>query len=157
MPKKMNKDEVFRMDASDTLIVNELIDNPKKPLREIGKKLRLSFVTVMNRIRRLEKEGVIKHYTTKIDYEKLGYGTHALVQLRISKGRFGEFSKAIEKEQSIYAVYDVTGDFDSAIIGLFKSTQSMDKFLKKLQSFDFVERTSTALILNTIKEDSMKV
>ncbi|HLC65698.1 MAG TPA: Lrp/AsnC family transcriptional regulator [Candidatus Nanoarchaeia archaeon] len=157
MAGKMNKDERLKIDAHDVAIINELIENPKTPLRELGKKLRISFVTALNRIKRLEKGGIIRQYTTKVDYEKLGYGTHALIQVRISKGRFGEFSKMILKEPSIYAAYDITGEFDSAIIGHFKSTQSMDKFLKRFQSYDFVERTYTALILHTIKENPMAV
>ncbi len=157
MTKKLNKSQEYIPDGHDISVLNECIDNPKIPLRELGKKLKISFVTVMNRIKRLEKEGIIKKYTTRVNYDKLGYGIHAIIEVRISKGRFSEFAKALEKEPNIYKVYDTTGEFDSTLIGRFKTPKAMDKFLKKIQSCDFVERTYTKLILNTIKDEAMKI
>jgi Lrp/AsnC family transcriptional regulator for asnA, asnC and gidA len=54
-------------------------------------------------------------------------------------------------------VYDTTGGFDAIVIGRFRSTRAMDSLLKKLQTFDFVERTNTKLILNTVKEDQIRL
>ena len=57
----------------------------------------------------------------------------------------------------MFAIYDITGTFDAVILARFKSTRQMDAFLKKIQSYEFVERTETKLILKTIKEGSMIV
>ena len=133
------------------------MSNSKISLRELATKLKISFVTVMNRIKKLEKEGIIKQYTSKINYDKLGYGVSVLIEIRIAKGKLFELEKKIASSQNVYAVYDTTGEYDATILAKFKTTQQMDKFLKLIQTFDFVERTNTKLILNTIKEEQIKI
>jgi Lrp/AsnC family transcriptional regulator for asnA, asnC and gidA len=140
------------IDETDKKILNLLADNAKMPLRDLAKVLNVSFVTVMNRIKKLEKEKVITKYCTKINFEKLGYDTTVIIQVIISKGKLFELEKKIASSPEIYAVYDTTGSYDALVIGKFKSTRSMDNFIKKLQTFDFVERTNTMLVLNTIKD-----
>jgi len=147
----------MKIDKLDEKIINELTENGKIPLRKLAGKLKVSFVTVMNRIKHLEKEGVIEKYIAKINYEKLGYDVHVLIDVRIAKGKLFELEKKIAHHPNIYLVYDTTGGFDCTVIGLFKSTRIMDNFLKKIQTYDFVERTNTKLILNTIKEEQIKI
>ena len=92
-----------------------------------------------------------------IDYEKLGYDVEVLIETRISKGKLFEVEKVIAAHPNVVSVYDLTGDFDALILARFRSRKDMDTFLKKIQTYDFVERTNTRFILNTIKEGQMKV
>ena len=147
----------MKIDIIDEKIIDELISNAKIPLREIASKLKISFVTVMNRIKKLEQEGIIKQYSAKINYDKLNYGVNVLIEIRIAKGKLFELEKKIAHSPNVYAVYDTTGEYDATVLAKFKTTQAMDKFLKLIQTFDFVERTSTKLILNTIKEEQVRV
>ncbi|RMF04981.1 Lrp/AsnC family transcriptional regulator, partial [Candidatus Woesearchaeota archaeon] len=61
----------------------------------------------------------------------------------------------IAADPHVTAVYDNTGDFDATVIAKFKNRRGLDSFLKKIQTYDFVERTETRMILNTIKEDTI--
>ena len=157
MTLKINKTNVLQIDEQDSKIINELNENAKIPLRELATKLGVSFITVRNRIKRLENEGIIERYAAKINYRKLGYDIQVLIEIRISKGKLFELEEKIARSPNVYAVYDTTGEFDATVIGRFKTTKAMDSFLKKIQTYDFVERTNTKLILNTIKENSTKV
>jgi DNA-binding Lrp family transcriptional regulator len=148
---KMNIDDL------DKKIINVLIVDSKLSYREIGKRVKVSVATVMHRVKRLEKEGIIKGYTTSVDYEKIGYDVSVIIKMRIAKGKLFELEKKIANDPNIFAVYDVTGDFDSIIIAKFKSRKSMDSFLKKTQAYEFMERTETVLVLNTIKEKQIGV
>ncbi len=139
----------------DLKILSEIQKDGKIPLREIGAKLGLSTVTVMNHIRRLEREGIITGYHAAVDFEKLGYGIHAIIELKISKGKLIELEKRISKLPNVYAVYDTTGVYDATVITRFKSTRSLDQFVKKIQTFEFIENTNTKIVLNTIKEGHM--
>ncbi len=154
---EFNKVIPMKIDKIDEQILDELIINAKIPLRELASKLKVSFVTVMNRIKKLEKEGVIKGYSAKLNYEKMGYGVHVLIEIRIAKGKLFELEKKIARNPSVYAVYDSTGEYDATIFAKFKSTRAMDNFLKKIQTYDFVERTNTKLVLNTIKEGQIRL
>ncbi len=112
---------------------------------------------MMNRIKKLEKEGIIERNIAKINYEKLGYGTHVIIEVKISKGKLFELEKKIASSPNVYAVYDTTGEYDATIIAKFTSTRAMDSFLKKIQTYDFIQKTNTKLVLNTIKENQIKL
>src|SRR3989338_6859825 len=142
------------LDKTDEKILNELLANAKTPLREMARRVGTSFVTVMNRIKKMERQGGIQKYTCRVDYERLGYDVHILVEMRIAKGRLIELERKIARSPNVLAVYDTTGDYDAVILARFKSTRAMDSFIKEIQTYDFVERTNTKLILNTIKEDA---
>jgi DNA-binding Lrp family transcriptional regulator len=140
------------MDVKDQKILNILVDNARLSYREIAKKVGVSVVTVLKRVKALEQKGMIQGYTARLDYEKLGYDVHVLIKMRIGKGKLFDVEKKIASHANVFAVYDITGQDDALIIAKFKNMRSMDAFLKKIQKFDFVERTETQLILNTIKE-----
>ncbi len=145
------------IDETDKQILNVLLDNSRLSYREIAKKVRVSVATVMHRVNRLKKEKIIKKYTTVLDYEKLGYDVEITIHMKINKGKLIELENKIAKANNVFAVYDVTGKSDAIVIARFKNRRSMDNFLKQIQTYDFVERTETSLILNTIKEDFLKV
>lgn len=136
-------------------ILNLLLDNSRLSFREIAKKAGISVVTVINKVKELEKQKIISRYTADLDYEKLGYDVQVVINLQIAKGKWFEVEDKIAKLPNVYAVYDVTGDHDSLIIAKFKSRKSLDNFLKKIQAFNFVEKTKTKLILNIIKEKNI--
>ncbi len=141
----------------DVEILNILVDNARLSAREVAKKAGVSAVTAINKIKELEKSGVIKGYSAEIDSEKIGYDVHAIIRLQIAKGKLFEVENKIAVHPNVFAVYDVTGEFDALVITKFKSRKVLDTFLKKIQGYDFVQRTETQLILNTIKERNIKV
>jgi len=147
----------MELDNLDKNIINTLITDSTLSYRAIAKKVNVSVATVMNRVNKLKKENIIKRFTTIVDYDKIGFDVEVLIEVRISKGKLFQVEKEIAHHPNVFAVYDLTGDFDAAILARFRNRKSMDTFLKKLQTYDFVERTNTRLILNTIKEKQIEV
>jgi DNA-binding Lrp family transcriptional regulator len=147
----------MKLDNLDRQILNVLIDNSRLSYRQIAKKVKVSVATVMHRVKNLESSGVIKKYSAMIDYEKVGFDVEVIVDLRISHGKLFMVEKKIANHPNVSAVYDNTGMFDATVVAKFKSRRVMDEFLKKIQTYDFVERTETRLILNIIKEEGIKV
>ena len=147
----------MKLDKTDSNIVNVLINNSRLSLRQIAQKTKVSVATVMHHINNLEKEKIIKGYTARLDYEKLGYDIEAIIDIRISKGKLHEVEDKIAIHPNVFAVYDVTGTFDAIIMARFPRRRQMDNFLKKIQSYEFVERTETKLILKTIKEENIQL
>lgn len=133
------------------------MDDSRLSLRKIAKKAGISPATAMGRIRRLEKGGCIKRYSALLDYELLGYDIDVLIDIKISKGKLFELERKLAKSRNVFAVYDCTGEFDAAVLARFKNRRAMDAFLKKIQKYDFIERTNTRLILNTIKDEHVKI
>lgn len=147
----------MQLDETDKKVLNILVDNSRLSLRQIAKKAGISVATAMNHIKKLEKENVIKKYTTKLDYEKIGYDIEVAIEIRISKGKLFEVEKKIAVHPNVFAVYDMTGAFDALVLARFPTRRKMDNFLKKIQTYEFVERTETKLILNMFKEENIGV
>ena len=147
----------MELEKTDKNILNILVDNSRLSLRQIAKKANVSVATVMHHIKKLEKDGIIKKYTAKFDYEKAGYDVEVMIEIRISKGKLFEVERKIAVHPNVFAVYDITGAFDALVLARFPTRRQMDNFLKKLQTYEFVERTETKLILNTIKDENIGV
>ena len=143
------------LDSTDRKILNVIVENSRLSLRQIAKKIGVSVATVMHRMNKLEKEKIIKKYTAKIDYEKVGYDVEVIIEVKISKGKLFEVEKKIAHHPNVAAIYDITGTSDAIILARFPTRRQMDNFLKKIQTYEFVERTETKLILNTIKEENI--
>jgi DNA-binding Lrp family transcriptional regulator len=145
------------MDATDKDILAHLQENGRDSYREIAKTLRLSPATVMKRVKEMERTGLIRGYSVDIDLDRLGYDIHVIVDVRVAKGKLYQIEKKISRDRSVMMVFDNTGSFDATVIARFKNRGGLDRFIKKLQTYDFVERTETKLILNTIKDEGLKL
>lgn len=141
------------LDEIDKAILRELLNDARLSFREIAKRIGVSTATVANKVRRLERAGIIKGYTAIIDVEKLGYDITAVIEVVVSKGKITEVEEEIAKNPNVQAVYDVTGQSDAIIIARFKSRADLSKFIKKMLSMDYVERTITHVVLNVRKEE----
>jgi DNA-binding Lrp family transcriptional regulator len=144
----------YEIDELDLEILSILSIDGRKNKSTIADDLNRSPNTIIKRISNLEENGVIKNYGVQIDYEKLGYNIIALIELTISKGKMLEVEQDIAKILNVFAVYDITGEYDALILARFKNRGDLSKMIKKIHTSQFVERTNTHMVLNVIKENS---
>lgn len=147
----------MEIDEKDKKILNEMMADSRQSLRQVAKKAGVSAATAMHRVNALEKNKIINYYTAHVDYEKLGYDVPVMIDVQVSKGKLFQVEKKIAQNPNVVAVYDTTGQFDVTILAKFKTRRAMDNFLKQLQTYEFVERTNTKLILNIIKESEIRL
>jgi DNA-binding Lrp family transcriptional regulator len=140
-------------DDLDIKIIKALNENARKSFREIAKEVDSSVTAVIHRIRKFEESGIIKGYIPDINQEHFDYKLISIIALRISQGKLIETQKKIAEDPHIVAVYDVTGDWDSFLIGYFKDRQDLNSFLKTLQAHKNVDRSVTHIVLNVVKEE----
>ena len=141
------------LDELDVAILRRLNADARKSFRDIARELRVSISTISNRVKRLEREGIIVGYIPVLDEKKLGYDVLAVIGVRISKGKLLEVQRKIGREDKVVDVYDVTGEYDSVIIARFKNTKELDAFIKRLVAMENVERTYTQVVLNVVKQE----
>ena len=148
---------IKNMDKLDYNIILSLNANGRKSFRHIAKELKVSLSTISNRVKRLEEEGIIERYIPVINRQKIGYDLTAVINLKLTHGKLIEVQEKISKDNHVSAVYDITGDWDSVIVAHFKDRQDLNKFIKRVLSMDFVERTNTQLVLNIVKDEKRVV
>ena len=141
------------MDKIDEKILKNLLVDARLSARQLSLKLGLSTVTVLSRIKKLEKEKIIKGYTSILNHEKLGYDLTAVIEIIAKKDKLVQVEDELSGIENVCAVYDVTGNTDTLIIAKFKGREDLSKFIKNLSSILNVENTITHVVLNTVKED----
>lgn len=141
------------LDELDLRILRLLNADARKSYRDIAKTVDASLSTVSNRIRKLEREGVVTGYAPLLSEARLGFDVLAVVGVKIHKGRLLEVQRRIAKDDRVTHVYDVTGEWDSIVVVRLKSTRELDGFIKRLGSMEHVENTYTQVVLNVVKEE----
>ncbi len=141
------------LDETDIKILKALTSDARLSSRQIANQCDVSIGTVLSRMKRMEKEGIIKGYSVLLDHEKLGYELTVVSEITVSKGRLLEVENEIARLPNVCCVYDVTGLIDAVIIAKFKNREELSKFTKRLLAIPYVERTNTHVVLTTIKED----
>jgi Lrp/AsnC family transcriptional regulator for asnA, asnC and gidA len=143
----------LNLDKNDERILKNLLVDARLSARQLGLKLGMSTVTILSRIKKLEKEKVIKGYTALIDHEKLGYTLTAVIEIIAKKDKIIDIETELAKIENVCGVYDITGNTDTLVIAKFKSRNELSEFVKGLASIQNIENTITHVVLNTAKED----
>ena len=143
----------MNLDKNDEKILKNLLVDARLSARQLGLKLGLSTVTILSRIKKLEKEKIIKGYTALIDHEKLGYTLTAIIEIIAKKDKIIDVENALSKIENVCGVYDITGNTDTLVIAKFKSRNELSEFVKGIASIQNIENTITHVVLNTAKED----
>lgn len=141
------------LDDLDIHIIRSLNQNARKSFREIAKEINTSVTAVIHRIKKFEESGALKGYFPLLDPEHFGFELAAVIALSISQGKLLETQKKIAEDKRVMAVYDITGEWDSIVIGYFKDRQDLNDFIKRLLSQKNVYRTVTHIVLNVVKEE----
>jgi len=141
------------LDDIDTKILKNLTVDARQSARQLSLKLGISTVTVLSRMRKLEKEKIILGYTATVDHEKIGYSLTAIIEIIAKNDKIVYIEEEIAKFENVCGVYDITGTTDTIIIGKFKERNELSTFVKGLASIPNVENTITHVVLNTAKED----
>ena len=143
----------MELNETDVKILQSLLEDARFSSRQIAKKVGVSVGTVLARIKKMERDGIIKSYSALLDHEKLGYELTVVTEITVSKGRLVETEKEIAKIPNVCSVYDVTGLTDAVIIAKFKGRSDLGQFTKRLLALPYIERTNTHVVLTTVKED----
>jgi DNA-binding Lrp family transcriptional regulator len=143
----------MKLDETDERILKNLLVDARQSARQLSLKLGMSTVTVLSRIKKLEKEKIIQGYTAIINHEKIGYSLTAIIEIIAKNDKVMDIEDEISKFENVCGVYDITGSTDTIIIAKFKERNELSKFVKSLAIIPNVENTITHVVLNTTKED----
>lgn len=141
------------MDELDINILRLLKENAKIPASEISNQINLSVSAVGERLKKLEKSGVIKQYTTILNPNMLKKDLTALMFISLERPQVSEqFLKYVQLENEIMDCYYLAGDYDYLIKIATENTSSLEKLLNRIKSISGIIKTNTTVVLKTEKE-----
>jgi DNA-binding Lrp family transcriptional regulator len=141
------------LDETDVKILKKLLIDARMSYRKVAEEIGVSAPTVLSRVEKLESDGIIKSYSTLLDHERLGYDLTAIIEITATKGKIVDLERQIARFPNVCAVYDITGLTDMMVVAKFKNRKELSNFVKKDLSLPYVERTTTHVVLSTVKED----
>ncbi len=141
------------LDDIDLKIIRLLEMDGRLSHAAIGKEIGLTGPSVYARVQRMEREGIIRGYTTLLDAAKMGRGLVAFVRVSTNAPVEGQdIEEFISHEPQIAEAYDVDGE-DSYILKIQTDTpQSLRDLLSQIRRLPGVTRTVTSISLFTVKE-----
>jgi len=142
-----------KIDNIDSQIISLLQEDSRRSFSKIADKLGIAVGTAYNRVKSLEDKGILKGYTIIVDPVKLGYGLTAVILIQAEGQHLLEVEKELAQLDDVISVYDITGDFDIAVVARFRSRDMLNKFIKGILRMPHVIRTVTNVALNVVKED----
>ncbi len=147
----------MELDETDKQLIEALQEDGRLSMRALADMVGVALGTVSNRLGKLEGNGVITGYTVTLDADKVGWEMSVVVGLRIVKGELLPVQRLIADDPRVFAVYDVTGEMDSLVFARVSDRDDLDDFTKTVLSTEGVERSTTMVVLNTVKEQGVKL
>ena len=152
-------DERVSVDGIDKTILNYLMEDARKPILEIAKNIGISGAAIHQRLRKLEKAGLIEGSKLIINPRKLGYTTMAFVGVYLDKAVSNP--QAVKKLKEIPEVIEchyTTGNWSIFLKILCKDNEHLMQVLNKnIQAIEGVSRTETFISLNQQIKRQIKI
>ncbi|MBT8318907.1 MAG: Lrp/AsnC family transcriptional regulator [Gramella sp.] len=149
----------MKIDELDKKILKHLQEDSKKTNKEISNDLGLSVTAVYERIRKMEKSGVIKQYVALLDPEKIEKGFMVLCQIKLiqhKKNFLNQFEKEVTSLPEVIECFHVSGDFDYILKVLVKDMDAYREFLvTKLTTLDHIGSTKSIFTINNVKQSTV--
>jgi len=130
----------MKLTKNEKLTLKFLIKNGRISDADIARKLKITTQAVGKIRRKLEKLGIVKNYSTIVDYGKLGINTFALAILKLTMkcweelGEFGIDKKVLNSPHLIHVYRIPEGSATHIGLYAFRDLEEMDKYFHIMQT-----------------------
>lgn len=143
------------MDLVDKKILGFLQEDNKQTNKELSSKLGLSVTAVYERIKKLERVGVIKKNVSLLDKNKLNMSFVAFCNIKLvqhSKDYVIQFENDVTKLKEVLECYHISGDYDYLLKVIVEDMEAFREFMvKKLTSIDHIGSTHSTFMISEVK------
>lgn len=145
----------MQLDQTDIRLLGLLQENSKRTHKELAGKLRLSVTAVFERIRKLERNGVIAKYMAIVDAKMIDRGFVAFCQIKLvqhTKTSVTQFEKQVTRLEEVLECYNVSGEYDYLLKVMVRDMEAYREFmLHKLTTLDHIGSTQSTFVISQVK------
>ena len=146
---------MINLDAIDYQILELLQKNAKQNIKEIAHELNLTKTPVYERIKRLERDGIISKYVALVDRKKIASSIFIFLTGSLKVNKFEqtqEFYAAVMEVPEILECYLLGGDRDFLLKVIAKDLDSYHQFYaEKIGSIPHVGEIRSSFVLKEVK------
>ena len=146
------------LDDTDRKILALLRENSRRTLADIGGQVSLSVAAVKRRVERLERDGVIKGYTARIDTSMLGDAIEVLMEVYCAdRTSPGDIHHTFEHLDEVVTASTVGGEADVLVRLRVDGVKHLEEVVEQVRRDPNVVRTRTMLVLSTFIDRSAEI
>lgn len=142
-------------DETDKKLLDLLQDDSKQTTKALSNHLGLSTTAVYERIKRLERNGIIRKYVALLDKEKIGRNFTAFCQVKLTqhvKPYVLQFEKQVMQLQEVTECHHISGDHDYLLKIHVNDMKEFREFIVgKLTALDNIGSTQSSFVINKVK------
>jgi Lrp/AsnC family leucine-responsive transcriptional regulator len=143
----MSTTESSALDPIDFRIVNLLVRNGRASFASIGAAVGLSAHGAADRVRRLERAGIISGFTARVNLDTIGRSLDALVDVRILPSTVPEdFEGTVGDLPAVREVAFLTGRFDYQVRVACRDADDLDRTVRAIRA-NGAAQTETRIVL----------
>jgi DNA-binding Lrp family transcriptional regulator len=145
----------MELDEIDRQILDALQRNSRITTKELSCDLKLSQTPIYERIKRLEREGVIKGYVALLNKEKVGKPMLAYCSVQLkehAKPFLEQFEREVVTFSEVVECYYIAGNFDYLLRVLVKDIAQYQNFLvNKLAALKNIQNVQSMFVMTEVK------
>ncbi|HIB05687.1 MAG TPA: Lrp/AsnC family transcriptional regulator [Candidatus Marinimicrobia bacterium] len=142
----------MKIDDTDRSILSILQKDGRVSASHMADELGISIPTVTERIKKLQKSGVIQGIQAVLDPKRLGLDVTALITLiSESSVHYKEVTNAAKETPEVMLCFSTTGKGSHTLLIVTRNSQSLEELLRTIQSWPGVIRTETQVVLSSYK------
>ncbi len=138
-------------DDLDLLLIQELQRDARISISQLARRLSHPIPTIRDRIKRLERNGVITGYKAIIDPVKIGFSLKAFIQISmdVAVRNSGDFLNELGKVAEVENAYLVTGEFEAVVLIHAKNVEDLRRIVyDEISQIQGVSGTNTMLVFS---------
>ncbi len=149
------------LDLTDRLILTELQKEGRLSNVELARRVHLSATPCLERVKRLENDGIIKGYSAHLEPKFLNAELLVFVEITLQRNSpdiFAEFKRAVINLPEIMECHLVSGNFDYLIKSRVADMAAYRALLgETLLNLPGVSDSRTYVVMEELKESSMLI
>lgn len=122
----------MKIDEIDKKILDELHNNSRLSMSELGRRVNLSSPSVTERVRQMESFGIIKKYTVEVDHENIGFPIQCIIEATVKNGDYKSFKNYIERLSNVEFCYRIAGNACYMLKMQFETFANAEKFIDEV-------------------------
>jgi DNA-binding Lrp family transcriptional regulator len=142
------RQSVKGLDAHDRKLLALLREDARLPTAALARELGVARTTVVQRLKRLERDGVIGGYTVRMSARMQARTLRVQVLLSVDAKKGEAVIGGLRAISQVRAAYAISGVFDVLAFAECESTDEIDRVLDAIGRLPGVQRTQSSLVLS---------
>jgi DNA-binding Lrp family transcriptional regulator len=142
------------LDTTDKIILRHLQSDSKKTIKELAQNLNMTTSPVFERIKGMEKDGVIKGYTALVNNKKADKGQIVFCNVELTQykaNHIHDFEMEVNEMPEVLECYHFAGEVDYQLKVLVKNIDAYYEFLQSFTKLCMVNIHSSVVVLKEVK------